>query len=187
MQTDLQGSASSANNSLSLVLRQLKPGDNVARLSLGHSDYVPLKNFLKREARKFHEQNITKTWVVIDEEKPAIIVGYVSLICSQIELEQGNEHAVPDFQYIGYPCIKIARLAVDQSLQGQGIGAELISFSISLTRGLVMENVGCRFLVVDAKNASIGFYKKCGFTLLDTPENKNRKCPLMFIDLHKIS
>jgi hypothetical protein len=45
--------------------------------------------------------------------------------------------------------------------------------------------VGCRFVIVDSKKSSVGFYEKQGFTLIDTKENRGRSEPVMFIDLHK--
>lgn len=48
-----------------------------------------------------------------------------------------------------------------------------------------MPHVGCRFLVVDAKRDSVGFYQKSGFILLNTDSNYVDEHPLMFFDLHK--
>ena len=49
-----------------------------------------------------------------------------------------------------------------------------------------MPNVGCRFLIADAKTRAIDFYNRTGFTMLDTEKNKNSKHPVMFMDVHKL-
>jgi len=43
--------------------------------------------------------------------------------------------------------------------------------------------VGCRFLILNAKPDSIGFYVKQGFTLLETEENKKTETPIMWLDI----
>ncbi|SFH61308.1 Acetyltransferase (GNAT) domain-containing protein [Nitrosospira sp. Nsp14] len=102
-------------------------------------------------------------------------------------IELLNEHIISNFPYKEYPCIKIVRLAVDESLKSRGIGKNLIRWSVSMTKAMIMPNVGCRFLVVDSKASSMGFYQKCGFTLLDTTANKENEHPILFMDLHKIN
>jgi hypothetical protein len=41
-------------------------------------------------------------------------------------------------------------------------------------------------MMVDSKKPSVDFYRKCGFTILDTADNRDREAPVMFIDLSKI-
>jgi hypothetical protein len=40
--------------------------------------------------------------------------------------------------------------------------------------------------MVDSKRNSVKFYERCGFTMLDTPENKERNEPVMYVDLSKV-
>ncbi len=167
---------------MSVVLRELKPDDSSSGFSLGDAQYTPLKIFLRKHAKDYHLQNIAKTYVLVSTET-ATIVGYVSIVCSQIELTGKN--AISGVPYPGYPCIKIARLAVDKAWKDEGLGTMLVDWSISITKTRIMPYVGCRFIVVDSKASSIPFYEKCGFTLLDTEANKNAKHPVLFIDLHK--
>ncbi len=165
-----------------LVLREIKPGDKITRFSLGSAEYAPLKAFLKKQAKSYHQQNLTKTYVLADRED-ARVFGYVSLVCSQVDLE--FKKPVEGFPY-HYPCVKIVRLAIDQELKGQQLGTKLVNWSISIAKEKVMQHVGCRFIVVDSKPSAIPFYEKCGFTLLDTQTNRNADHPLLYIDLHKI-
>jgi len=47
----------------------------------------------------------------------------------------------------------------------------------------VAENVGCRFVVTDAKSEAVSFYEKQGFILLDSEGNQSTEHHLMFLDL----
>ena len=89
--------------------------------------------------------------------------------------------------------MKISRLLVDSRYRRQGdrwadearLGEALVQFALGLAVEQVCPAVGCRFVVVDAKSDAVGFYRKMGFTLLDTQANRARPEPVMFVDLHK--
>ena len=65
------------------------------------------------------------------------------------------------------------------------MGCTLVDFAVGTAKEKICPAVGCRFLVVDSKPGSIKFYENRGFTMLGTEENKNRRQPLLFLDLHK--
>jgi hypothetical protein len=65
------------------------------------------------------------------------------------------------------------------------IGSNLVQLALGTTKDRICPVAGCRFVIVDSKQSSVGFYKKQGFTLIDTSENRERSEPVMFIDLHK--
>jgi len=172
----------------SLRLREIRPGDNLTGLSLGDASLVPLKSFLRQNALEFHQNDIAKTYVLVNDSTAASKVwGYLTLMCSEVMLGQGYrlEDSPKSYQYDTFAAIKIARLAVDQRLQGYGYGTRMVKWSISLVKEKIMPLVGCRFLIVDAKQNAISFYENVGFMLLDTPQNQHSKHPLMFLDLHK--
>lgn len=172
-----------------LSLRELQFDDDVKRLSLGDQASVPLKTFLKRDAKDFHAKNIAKTYVWVDSEAPPRVWGYVTLVCSQIDLADG---AKPDDckgakRYRDFPAVKVARLAVDKDVRKQDLGKRSVELAIAMTIRAIMPLVGCRFLVVDSKPKAIKFYEKLGFTLLDTEANRKAPDPILFLDLHKLA
>lgn len=170
-----------------LFLREILLGDKTNKLSLGDKNFVPLKIFLEKDAWQFHEENIVKTFVLVDSiDAGARIYGYVSLTCSAVELEDDQRPISPARAniYPTYPAIKIVRLAVDKDIRGLGYGKQLLDFSIANVIDKIMPNVGCRFLIVDSKQESIKFYEKLGFSLVNSGENKTIDNPMMFIDLH---
>lgn len=180
----------SGNNSqinlTEVILRELDPNDNVGGFKLGSPDFVPLKTFLQKHAKSYHSKNVTKTYVLVTRTDNKVW-GYVSLVCSQIQLlPENSPDDIDGYKYSEYPSIKIVRLAVDARIKDRDLGTKLVSWSISIAKNKIMPAVGCRFLVVDSKPSAIRFYEKSGFTLLDTEANKESPHPLLFIDLHKV-
>lgn len=171
------------------ILRPIQPDDDTKKLSLGDVNFLPLKTFLQKNALDFHYGEIAKTYVLVDQKiMPNRIWGYITLMNSEIVLNEGQRPQEPSAsaKYEAFPAVKIARLAIDKTLQGQGFGRMILDWSISHIKLAIMPNVGCRFMVVDAKRGSIPFYEKGGFTLLNTELNHSDEHPLMFIDLCKI-
>lgn len=163
-------------------LRLVEPGDTLTGLSLGDEAFQPLKTFLQRDAKRFQGRNLGRTYGVFAGRK---IVAYLTLVCGEVSSCDDIQDAEDGFTYDSYPAIKIARLAVDRRHRG-GLGRQLVEFALGVAKNQICPAVGCRFVVVDSKQQSIGFYKRCGFTMINTVVNKDRDQPVMFIDLHRI-
>ena len=87
------------------------------------------------------------------------------------------------------PILRLARLAVDESFRGSGIGTRLLKAVLQMALRLA-EDFGCTGVVVDAKPAAMPFYEKFGFTPLDPVEGipAARPQPVpMFLAINKIS
>jgi len=171
---------------VSFELRELAAGDGCNALSLGNPAFAPLKSFLRKEAKKLHEEHLARTFVLVPEGESRVM-AYISTLCTHVAVEQFDEQAVMEgFRYKDYPAIKLARLAVDTSLQGQGIGGQLVDFVIGLVTQHIMPYTGCRFLVVDAKAESLSFYKAKGFQPIGTNMDAQVPTTTMFIDLRRV-
>jgi GNAT superfamily N-acetyltransferase len=105
----------------------------------------------------------------------------------ELEAEQKPQEPVRANAYPAFPAIKIVRLAIDKEIRGHGFGEQLMAWTIAHVTDKIMPNAGCRFLIVDSKQESIRFYEKCGFTLVNSDENKTAENPMMFIDLHLLN
>jgi GNAT superfamily N-acetyltransferase len=78
-------------------------------------------------------------------------------------------------KYPIYPCLLIARLAVDKRLHSRGLGTYLLLFAI----GAALDGpIGCRYLVVDLKDDAVKFYEDFGFRYL----KKSRR---MFLNIRE--
>ena len=129
-----------------------------------------LNEFLRRYARQSHNQGGAKTFLAIDDADKKTILGFYSLSPASVEYARTPEivrrklarHAVPGF--------RLARLAVDRGVQGQGLGGQLL-----LAAGrrclLASVEVGGVVLVIDAKNDRVAiWYSSYGaVALLDAP------------------
>ena len=170
---------------MSFELRELAPGDGCNALSLGSPAFTPLKSFLRKEAKKLHQEHLARTFVLVPKGD-AKVLAYITTLCTHVAVEQVDEHALlEDFRYKDYPAIKLARLAVDASLQRQGIGSQLVDFVIGLATEHVMPYTGCRFLVADAKPESVRFYTAKGFLPIGHNTDGHTATTTMFIDLHR--
>lgn len=173
-----------------IVYKKLEAADfdQVSRFRMSAEEDFPLQNFLRKTARKSSIANITQTYVAkFAETRP--VIGYVTIMCAEIKLEDAyiiedkHDAAQYDFQ----PAIRIARLAVADEHQGKGIGKDLIQIALGIALNDIVPKIGCRFLIVDAKQKSTRFYRGLGFRFLETDTNKTSATPLMFMDLGRQS
>lgn len=164
-------------------IRKLEAFDSVQNFKTGNPSFLPLKTFLQKQAKQFQQSSIAQTYVAVMGDKN--IIGFVTLTCSEINLQNGYE--LTDCSHANHyeflPAVKIARLAVDSRYRSFGVGATLVDYAIALIRDRIAENVGCRFVVTDAKSEAVSFYEKQGFVLLDSESNRSTEHRLMFLDL----
>jgi GNAT superfamily N-acetyltransferase len=171
-------------------IRPIRPGDTLTGLSLGDAAFAPLKAFVQRHAHAYERQSLARTYGAFDRANADKLLGYVTLLCGEVVIQEGDEALVAEdgmqYLYRQYPAIKIARLAVDRRFRGLGIGEALVNLSLGIAQQFICPNVGCRFVMVDSKQQSVGFYDRRGFTMLDTQDNRDREEPVMFVDLSKL-
>lgn len=171
-------------------IRLIKPGDRLTGLSLGDQAYAPLKTFVQRHAHAYERQSLARTYGAFDTANNDKLLGYITLVCGEVVIQDGDNALVVEeglaYHYCQYPAVKIARLAVDRRMREAGIGIALVNLALGIARNFICPNVGCRFVMVDAKRNSVAWYDRRGFTMLDTSENKDRGEPVMFVDLSKI-
>jgi GNAT superfamily N-acetyltransferase len=175
------------DNTSELILRPIEPEDKTSGFSLGSEEARLLKAFLHKDAKKYHSANISKTFVLVEMVTNPKIKGYLTLVCSEISHEGSIElMECPQASKYNYPAIKLARLAIHKDIQRKGYGRGMIDWCIAHVTKNIMPHTGCRFLVVDSKPSAVRFYGKAGFTILDTPGNRECLSPVMYIDLHKV-
>lgn len=87
---------------------------------------VILNDYLKKYARQNHNKGIAKTFVAIPSSGNLKIHGYYTVSASVIEYEslpESYQRGVPAYPI---PAMLIGKLAVDNSVKGQGLGSELL-------------------------------------------------------------
>ena len=87
------------------------------------------------------------------------------------------------------PILRLARLAVDVSVRGQGLGKQLLRFVLRLALRMA-EEFGCIGVVVDAKPGAVTFYRQFGFLALEAVEGQSPARPpatAMFLPVKEIA
>jgi ribosomal protein S18 acetylase RimI-like enzyme len=105
------------------------------------------------------------TMFVAAQEATKRIIGFYTLSSASVGLmllPDSFRKKLP--KYPAIPAIRIGRLAVDKSMQGQGLGGELLADAVIRSLQSVPAWAA---LVVDAKNEkACAFYSKFGFVAL---------------------
>ena len=128
-----------------------------------------LNEFLRRYARKSHEMGGAKTFLAIDDDDKTIL-GYYSLSPCSIAYARTPELVRRGLARHDVPAFRLARLAVDLKVQGQGLGGQLL-LSAGKRCLLASAEVGGVAILIDAKNARVAaWYASYGaLPLLDAP------------------
>jgi GNAT superfamily N-acetyltransferase len=129
-----------------------------------------LKEFLQRFARKSHEMGGAKTFLAIDDANNKTILGYYSLSPASIAYSRTPELIRRGLARYDVPAFRLAGLAVDLDVQGQGLGGQLL-LSAGKRCLLASAEVGGVAMLIDAKNARVAaWYASYGaLPLLDAP------------------
>jgi len=126
-----------------------------------------LNEFLVKYARQSHESGSAKTFCAIDDTKPGKILGFYSIAPAQLDygrVPDGLRKGLPRHDVGGF---RLARLATDNSVQGQGLGGQLLG-AAARRAILAAASVGGLILVIDAKNdRAADWYASYGGVRLD--------------------
>lgn len=109
----------------------------------------PLNDFLKKHALQNQANGSALTFVALDEQK---VIGYYSLATNSVVPEEAPERMTKGLARHPVPVILMARFAVDQNYQGQGIGKGLFKDAIKRVLGVAKDGAGVRAFVVHAKH-----------------------------------
>jgi GNAT superfamily N-acetyltransferase len=129
-----------------------------------------LNEFLRRYARKSHDLGGAKTFLAMDDAGDKTILGFYSLSPASVDYARTPELPRRGLAKHDVPGFRLARLAVDRKMQGQGLGGQLL-----LAAGrrclLAATEIGGVVLVIDAENERVaGWYASYGAVpLLDAP------------------
>ncbi|HEY5747002.1 MAG TPA: GNAT family N-acetyltransferase [Chryseolinea sp.] len=138
--------------------RPLEKGDPVAGFDCGAE---ALNRFLERYAHQSQQSQSARTYVTLSTDGK--IAGYYTLAYGSVEYEEVPERTRKGLARHEVPVMVLARLAVANEFQGQGIGKQLLRDA--LLRTLQAADIaGLRAVVVDAKDEKAKqFYERFRF------------------------
>ena len=129
-----------------------------------------LNEYLARYARQNHESGGAKTFVAVKTAEPERILGYYSISPSAVAFERAPAKMTKKLGRYDIPVYQLGRLAVDLTVQKQGLGSGLLL--AAARRALTAaEQVGGIALAIDAKDERAArWYEQFGaLRLLDDP------------------
>ena len=123
---------------------------NRATFDCGDAD---LNTFLVRHARQSHEKGGAKTFLAIDDGNGKIL-GFYSLSPASIAYERTPDVVKKGLAKYEVPVFRLGRLAVDISVQGEGLGGQLLLAAGRRCLRVAAEAGGVA-LLIDAENERV--------------------------------
>lgn len=159
-------------------VRALHPEDDRSRFRSG--DQALDLYFQRFAGQNQFRHHIGVTYVATVDK---VILGFATVSPGSLEAERlPSGRKMPPYPL---PVLRVARLAVDERAQGQGVGSLLLRHYIELAERM-RDELGCVGLVVDAKADAVEFYLKLGFHQLALLEGASPQRPMpapMFLPL----
>ncbi len=124
-----------------------------------------LDTFLRSLVSQYEKRRLGRTYVAV--QPPAKIVrGYYTLACGAVSYDNLPPKAAKKLPRHPVPAILLARLAVDQAAQGQGLGRRLLVDALRRCLSLAAQ-LGAHAVEVEAIDEQARtFYQKYGFVAL---------------------
>ena len=131
---------------------------------------LDLNQYLHRYARQNHESGGAKTFVAVSAAEPVRVLGFYSISPGAIEFARVPAKLTRKLGHYDVPVFRLGRLAVDRSVQGQGLGSDLLLAAGERALAVAVE-VGGIALAIDAKDKQAArWYERFGArSLLDNP------------------
>jgi len=122
---------------------------------------LPLNDYLIRHALANHQAGTARTFVATGDNDAAL--AFYSLAASQIIYGDASPRLQKGAPRHPIPVVLLARLAVDRTWQGRGLGAALVKDAVLRILGAA-DAVGIRALLVHAKDdGARQFYERFDF------------------------
>jgi len=137
-----------------------------------------INKFVLSEAQSFQEEMLGTTYLFSSNGK---IVAFVTLQMAEIKRDSLSRKDRLQIGRDRYPAVQIGQLAVHVDYENNDVGTYVLDWSIGKAMK-ISEQIGCRFVVLNAEIEAIEFYEKYGFGML--PKQDKRIYPFMFLDLY---
>lgn len=167
-----------------ITIRALAPSDDRSSFYSGEPALDAF--FTKYAGQNQFKLHIGTTYVALSDER---IVGYATVSPASISIDDlppARRKRLPAYPL---PVLRLARLAVDESARGLGIGKALLRYVFGVALRM-SEDLGCIGVLVDAKPDAVAFYEQYGFSPLDLVAGQSQARPeprAMFLSTKEIA
>ncbi len=162
-----------------LEVSRLRRNDDVSTFASTDSN---VDDFLKGLAWTYQEENMGVSFLARSGSE---LVGYFTIAAGRLRVEKletrDKVQDLEDMEY--YPALLIGQLAVDSRYEKQGIGGRMLQMVYGVAVELQLK-IGVRFLLLNATQASLGWWTRRGFTPLR--DQKNRELRFLYLDVRKM-
>lgn len=154
-----------------IEIRALREADDRAQFRSGDPD---LDRFFHRFAgQNQFRHHLGVTYVAAEERR---LLGFATVAPGHVEIEGLPAAARAKLPHYPLPVLRLARLAVDESAAGAGLGKALLRFVLELAARMA-DDYGCVGVMVDAKPGAVDFYTKYGFIPVEAVEGESEARP----------
>lgn len=130
-----------------------------------------LNGFLRRYARQNEDLDLARTYVAVRAGSPRV-EGYFTLRSGEIPLEALPEAARRRLPRYPVPVVHLARLAVDRTVQGRGLGGILLAAALEKALAVSTRIGALAVEVIATDGKAVEFYRHHGFSeLTDDPHH----------------
>lgn len=133
----------------------------VDRTTFDCKAHPALNTYIAQQAGQDEKRNVSRTFMYLEA---GVLRGYYTLANASVALDELSEAQRKKLPRYPIPAVLLSRLAVDASMQGKGLGQQLMADFFRRVY-LVSQQSGVAFVVVDAKdqNAADYYQSKLGF------------------------
>jgi GNAT superfamily N-acetyltransferase len=138
---------------------------------------VMLNEWLQLRAGQYEKKDLARTYVAV-RPGDVVVLGYYALATHRVSYEALPPDQAKGLPRIDVPVVLLGRLAVDRTVQGQGLGSLLLIDALRRAQ-YISEQIGVRAIEVDAiDDAARRFYLKFSFSPLVDDQNH------LFLPMH---
>ena len=155
---------------MAFALRRIQKTHDRAAFDCGKEE---LNQFLRKSARQNDEKGHARTYCLVDDAAPTVVLGYITLCTSSVRFESVPDEVQKRLPRHPVPTVLLARLAIDKAHQGSGLGKILMvaAFRKALeTAG----QVGVSLFEVDAMDDEAKSYYENVFSFVPALSNARK-------------
>jgi N-acetylglutamate synthase-like GNAT family acetyltransferase len=124
----------------------------IKQIDYGTREYTQMLNLRNEILRK--PLNLFFDKAELEKEKEDILIG---------AFEENKMLGCCLLTRVDKDCVRLRQMAVQNNLQGKGIGASMMNYAENIAR-----DAGFKVVIMHARKTAVGFYEKLGYSVTST-------------------